>query len=255
MKISIITVCYNAEKTIESTIQSVIKQDYKQIEYIIIDGLSTDNTMNIVNNYRNKISYIISEKDFGMYDAINKGINIANGEVIGILNSDDELASNDIIRIIASEFFKNKELDSLFGDINFINNKKIFRHYSSNNWNPNKFSYGFMPPHPSFYCKKNHFRKFGFYRTDFDIAADYELLIRFFKVNGLEYLYLPLLMVKMNLGGKSTSGFKSTKKINQEIKKACSLNHLYTNYFMLYSKYFWKIFEFFPIGNLKSPNQ
>lgn len=255
MKISIITVCYNAEKTIESTIQSVIKQDYKQIEYIIIDGFSTDNTMNIVNNYKNKISYIISEKDFGMYDAINKGINIANGEVIGILNSDDELASNDIIRLIASEFLKNKELDSLFGDINFINYKKIIRHYSSNNWNPNKFSYGFMPPHPSFYCKKNLFHKFGFYRTDFDIAADYELLIRFLYINQLKYFYLNKVIVNMKLGGKSTSGISSLLKINTEILFACKLNGIKTNYLKLYLRYFYKIFEFtkfkFYVKNIK----
>lgn len=244
MKISIITVCYNAEKTIESTIQSVIKQDYINIEYIIIDGLSTDNTLNIVNKYSEKTTHVISERDDGMYDAINKGIKIANGDVIGILNADDELANNDTISLIASEFLKNKDLDSLIGDINFINNNKIIRHYSAKYWNPNKFSYGFMPPHPSFYCKKNLFYKFGFYRTDFKIAADYELLIRFLYINQIAYVYLNNIIVNMKLGGKSTSGLSSFLKINTEILYACKLNGLKTNFFKLYFRYFKKIFEF-----------
>ena len=255
MKISLITVCFNAEKTIEKTIQSVLSQDYPNIEYIVIDGLSKDGTMDIVNKYKNSIAIVRSEKDKGMYDGINKGINFATGEVVGTLNADDVFASNTIVSEIAHSFLAKPNIDSIIGDISFTNeNGKQIRYYSSAQWHPGRFVWGFMPAHPGFYCKKKIFEKLGNYRTDFDIAADYELLIRFFNVNGLEYLYLPLLMVKMNLGGKSTSGYKSTKKINQEIKKACRLNHLYTNYFMLYSKYFWKIFEFLQIENLKPPN-
>ena len=256
MKITVITVCFNAGKTIGKTIQSVLEQDYNNIEYIVIDGLSSDNTMAILEKYFDKISILKSESDNGMYDGINKGISLATGDVIGILNADDVFASKDILSKIALAFNTNSKIDAVLGDVSFVNqNDRLVRYYSSAGWNPEKFVWGFMPAHPGFYCKKKIFEKLGNYRTDFDIAADYELLIRFFKVNSLEYLYLPLLMVKMNLGGKSTNGFKSTKKINQEIKKACRLNHLYTNYFMLYSKYFWKIFEFFPIVNLKSPNQ
>jgi glycosyltransferase involved in cell wall biosynthesis len=255
VKISLITVCFNAEKTIEKTIQSVLSQDYPNIEYIVVDGLSKDGTMDVVNKYKNSIAIVRSEKDKGMYDGINKGINLATGEVVGTLNADDVFASNTIVSEIAHSFLAKPNIDSIIGDISFMNeNGKQIRYYSSAKWHPGRFVWGFMPAHPGFYCKKKIFEKLGNYRTDFDIAADYELLIRFFTVNRLEYLYLPLLMVKMNLGGKSTSGFKSTKKINQEIKKACRLNHLYTNYFMLYSKYFWKILEFFPLENLKPPN-
>jgi glycosyltransferase involved in cell wall biosynthesis len=250
MKISLITVCYNAEKTIEKTIQSVLEQDYTDIEYILIDGASNDGTMAIVNKYAQDISIIKSEKDKGMYDGINKGISLATGDVIGILNADDVFSENDILSKTAKAFYTNSEIDAIIGDIAFVNeNGKQTRYYSSAKWNSEKFVWGFMPAHPTFYCKKEIFKKLGGYRTDFDIAADYELLIRFFKVNGLKYLYLPMLMVKMNLGGKSTSGFSSTKKINKEILKACKLNGLYSNFIMLYSKYFFKVFEYYKIPN------
>ena len=245
MKISIITVCFNAERTIEKTINSVLCQDYQNIEYIIIDGLSEDNTMNIVNRYSNKISVILSERDMGMYDAINKGIGIATGEIIGILNSDDVFASTFIISELVKEFEMNSHLDSILGDIAFVNNKgNQTRYYSSKNWNPERFVWGYMPAHPSFYCKRKKLIEIGKYRTDLDIASDFELLIRFYKIYNFNYKYLPLLMVNMNLGGKSTKGISSTLKINMEIKIACQSNNLYTNYLMLYCKYFNKILEY-----------
>lgn len=245
MKISLITVCFNAEKTIERTIQSVFNQDYENIEYIIIDGMSNDNTMSIVNKYKDKVSIILSEKDKGMYDGLNKGILLATGEVLGILNADDVLASSSILCKVAQEFKNNSTLDSVIGDIAFVNNKgKQIRYYSSKNWHPGRFVWGYMPAHPTFYCKLVRIKEIGAYRIDFDIAADFELLIRFFKINKMSYKYLPLLMVKMNLGGKSTNGIRTTLKINKEVKKACLLNSLSTNYIMLYSRYFKKIFEF-----------
>jgi glycosyltransferase involved in cell wall biosynthesis len=237
-------VCFNAEKTIEKTIQSVLAQDYFDLEYIVIDGLSKDSTMSIVNKYKSNIAIIKSEKDKGMYDGINKGIELASGAVIGILNADDEFASNSIISEIAKAFHANPRLEATIGDIAFRNDaRKQTRYYSSANWHPNRFVWGFMPAHPTFYCKKELFSRFGAYRTDFDIAADYELLIRFFKVNKISFQYLSLLMVNMSLGGKSTKNLNSTIKINKEIKRGCSLNGLYTNYLMLYSKYLIKIFE------------
>lgn len=245
MIISIITVCYNAEKTIEKTITSVLNQDYNNIEYIIVDGNSTDKTMNIISNYRNKVDIIISENDNGIYDAINKGIKAASGEIIGILNADDILYNNHIITKIAEVFIESPELESVIGDIIFQDsfNKKR-RHYSSNQWSIHKFSSGYMPPHPSFYCKKNNFNKFGFYNTSFKIAADYELLIRFLKVHNLSYKYVPLIFVKMSFGGVSTRGISSFITINSEIFKACKLNGIKTNYFKLLFKYFYKVFEF-----------
>ena len=245
MKISIITVCYNSEKTIRKTIESVINQDYNDIEYIIIDGLSNDNTINIINEYTHKISQTISEKDNGIYDAINKGIKVATGEVVGIINSDDELYNNKIISTIADTYKENLNLDAIIGDIIFLNeNNDIHRKYSALKWKPSKFAWGMMPPHPSFYCKKQLFNKYGYYRTDFKIAADYELMMRYILVNKISYKYLPIVFVKMSLGGISTKNLKSNLNINIEVMRACKLNNIKTNIFKIYTKYIFKMFEF-----------
>jgi glycosyltransferase involved in cell wall biosynthesis len=244
MKISLITVSYNAEKTIEKTIQSVLSQTYENIEYIIIDGMSKDSTLEIINRYQHKISKLVSEKDQGMYDALNKGIALSTGDIVGILNADDVFASNNILSEVGN-FFKKSDVEAVIADVAFINKGgNIMRYYSSRYWNPDKFVWGFMPPHPSFYCKRELFSTLGYYRSDFQIAADYELLIRFINKNRIKYTYLPLLMVLMNTGGKSTNGIKSNIVINKEIKYACELNGLNTNYLKLYSKYFIKIFEY-----------
>ncbi len=204
-----------------------------------------DSTLKIINRFSNRISKIVSEKDHGMYDAINKGIDLATGDVIGVLNSDDAFADKNILASIAAEFQKNINIEAVIGNIAFVDDfDKTVRFYSSRRWSPNKFVWGYMPAHPSFYCYRNLFFKYGKYRTDFEIASDYELMIRFFKLNSIKYRYLPITIVYMKLGGKSTNGISSIIKINQEIIKACSLNGLSTNYFKLYSKYFFKIFEY-----------
>lgn len=245
MRISIITVCYNAADTIESTILSVVNQDYDKIEYIIIDGGSKDNTADIVSKYRKNIDLFISEKDNGIYDAINKGIQAASGEIIGLLNADDEFFNNSVVSDIAKTFIHQPELESVIGDIVFVNKfDKIIRKYSSNNWAIHKFEWGFMPAHPSFYCRKSVYGNLGLYDTEFKIAADYELLIRFLKVNKITFQYLPMIFVKMKLGGVSTSGFSSLITINKEIYLACKRHGINTNYLKLLLKYFIKIFEF-----------
>lgn len=245
MKISIITVCYNAENTIERTIKSVLTQDYKNIEYILIDGQSTDNTMEIVSKYKKDIDILITEKDNGIYDAINKGILVSTGEIVGLVNADDELYDSNVISKVAKKFINSNNLDSIIGDIVFQgDSNKIIRKYTSRGWTVNQFSWGFMPPHPSFYCKRENFIKFGLYNTSFKIGADFELLIRFLKINNVNFCYLPFVLVKMKMGGVSTQGLSSLVTINNEIYRACSLNGIRTNYFKLYSKYFFKIFEF-----------
>lgn len=245
MKVSIITVSYNAERTIEKTIQSVLAQDYGNIEYLLIDGLSKDNTMNIVNKYSEQISTVKSEKDQGMYDGINKGIQLSSGDIIGILNADDVFSDSSVLSKVALAFERDSELQAVIGDIAFVNSQgKTTRYYSAKNWNPSKFVKGFMPPHPSFYCRRELFERLGYYRTDFEIAADYELLIRFLKKEQIKYQYLPFRMVDMSTGGKSTKSVWSNYIINKEIKRACELNGLKTNYFLIYSKYLWKVLEY-----------
>lgn len=244
MKISIITVCYNAEHTIGDTILSVINQDYNDIEYIIIDGDSVDNTVQIVTKYIDHVNLFISEKDNGIYDAINKGIKASSGDIIGLLNADDEFFNSNVVTTIANSFINQPELDSVIGDVVFFNKfNKITRKYSSNNWSTKMFEWGFMPAHPSFYCRKTIFDKLGYYDSHFKIAADYELLIRFLKVNKISFRYLPMIFVKMKLGGVSTRGFSSLITINKEILIACKRHGIKTNYFKLFLKYFIKIFE------------
>ena len=248
MRISIITVVYNKENTIESAIQSVLAQNYPDIEYVVVDGHSTDGTLLILNKYIDRIDQFLSEKDEGMYDALNKGIHLATGDVVGILHADDRFAGNDIIKKIADEFLNDKNLDAVYGDIAFVKERdpyKVVRYYSSSVFRPQLLTWGFIPAHPTFFCKKKCFEKFGYYKTGFEIAADYELLLRFFTRFYIKAKYLPLRFTNMNMGGKSTRGIKSTIKINQEIIKACRQNNIRTNYLKLYSRYFFKIKEYF----------
>jgi glycosyltransferase involved in cell wall biosynthesis len=240
IKISIITVTYNSIWTLEETLNSVKHQTYPNIEHIIIDGASTDGSFELCKLYPH-ISYLVSEKDSGIYDALNKGIQIATGDIVGILNSDDTFANNKIIDQIANEFFNNSELDAIIGDVNFVSKNKIVRRYSSSGWTPSKFKFGIMPPHPSFYCKKALFYKYGLYNMTFKIAGDFELLLRFILINKINFKYLSIHMVDMKIGGLSTSGIRSNIVINKEIIKAFKLNSIKINYFFLLYRYISKL--------------
>jgi glycosyltransferase involved in cell wall biosynthesis len=247
MKISIITVVYNRERTIERAIQSALNQSYKNIEYIIVDGASKDGTMEVVNKYKDRIAVVVSEKDRGMYDALNKGIQLATGDVIGILHADDEFAESTIVEKIAAYMQQHPQTDAVYGDIGFVKEDmpdKIVRYYSSAIFNTNLFKWGFMPAHPSFFCYKKFFEYYGGYRTDMDIAADFDLLVRFLRRYNLNAAYLPMMMVKMNMGGKSTSGIKSTIRINRELKKILTEHKMPSSYLRLYARYFIKVQEY-----------
>ncbi|MCB0697452.1 MAG: glycosyltransferase [Chitinophagaceae bacterium] len=246
MKISIVTVVYNCANTIRGCIDSVLAQDYDDVEYIIVDGGSKDGTVDVVKSYESGIARFVSEKDNGIYDAMNKGIRMATGDVVGILNADDFFYSNDTLSKIAAAFKKEPELDATIADIVFVNdtNTRILRHYHAQKWKPAKFAWGFMPPHPSFFCKRHLFDKLGYYKTDYKIAADYELLIRYLYVNKINFRYLPVMTTRMRMGGVSTKNLNSIITLNKEIKRACEENHLSTNYFMIYTKYIFKPFEF-----------
>lgn len=246
MKVSIITVTYNSEKYIASCIESVLNQSYANIEYIIVDGASRDNTNTIIRSYGNRISKHISEPDKGIYDAMNKGIKMATGDIVGILNSDDFFPDRNIIAKIVS-IFNEKEIDALYGDIAFIrpeNTEKVVRYYSAKKFTPSRFKYGYMPPHPSFYAKRALFENYGMYKLGYKIAADYELLIRFLFRHKLRSVYLNDVIVYMRTGGVSNASVKSRYILNKEIVKACRENGITTNMFILSLKYFNKVSEY-----------
>lgn len=249
MKISLVTITYNSENTIRDTINSVIKQSYSNLEYIVVDGASKDNTLSIIKEYecqfKEKIKWI-SEPDKGIYDAMNKGICMATGEIIGILNSDDFFTHNNILKLIAEEFQKNKEVDAVYGDVHFVNPdnlNKCVRNYSSKVFRRSLMRLGFMPAHPSFYMRRECFEKYGLYKTDYKIAADFEFLLRLIFKNRIRTKYLPINMITMRTGGASTSGFKSHKLIMKEHLRAFKENYIYTNVGLLSLRYFYKIGE------------
>lgn len=245
MKISIITVCFNAEQTIQDTIQSVLNQRYPDIEYIIIDGGSTDRTVEVIECYRDKLAYLISETDRGIYDAMNKGIAAATGDIVGILNADDFYVDENVFSTVAN-VFKEEKVDSIFADLVYVrpnNLNKTVRYYSSKQFNPDKFSYGWMPAHPTFFVKRSIYHKYGLFKTDYKIAADFELLVRFLYRHRISYYYLNKVLIKMRTGGISTRNLKSNWILNKEIVRACSENGIKTSLLKISFKYFKKIFE------------
>jgi glycosyltransferase involved in cell wall biosynthesis len=247
MKVSIITVVWNNSKTIKDAIESVLNQTYKNIEYIVVDGASTDGTVEIVQSYGDRISKFVSEQDKGLYDAMNKGIGLATGDVIGILNSDDFYIDEFIIEKVVKEFEK-KQVDSVYADLIFVKPDKVdktVRYYDSSYFTPEKFADGWMPAHPTFFVKKWVYDKYGVFKTDYKIAADYELLTRFLAKNKISYSYMKEPIVKMRIGGASTSGIKSNYILNKEIIRACKENGIYTNWLMVLSKYPKKILGLF----------
>lgn len=243
-KISIITVVYNGEKHIEDTILSVLNQNYRNIEHIIIDGGSTDGTIEILKRYNHAIAYWRSEQDKGIYDGMNKGINAATGDIVGTLNADDYYSSPDILSSVASKF-ASTDVRCLFGDVTFVDGTtgKTTRYYISESRPERYFRWGFMPAHPTFFTYRNDYLKYGLYEIDYKIAADYELIMRFIKSYRLKYIKIARSMVTMRTGGVSTQGWKSTVVLNREIIRACRSNGVYTNMPMLYLKYARKIRE------------
>ncbi|MBN1250828.1 MAG: glycosyltransferase [Bacteroidales bacterium] len=245
MKISIITAVYNNESTIKKTIESVINQTYTDIEYIVIDGKSTDNTLNLVKNYSENISRIISENDEGMYYALNKGIKLASGEIIGFLHADDFYSNNLIIEKIANEFKKSKS-DSLYGDLQYVrkaDTNKIIRNWKSGEFIFENLKKGWMPPHPTFFVKKEIYKKLGVFDTSYKIAADYELITRFLGKYKISTVYLPIVIVKMRWGGKSNNNIKNIIIKSKEDYKSIKKNEI-GGIYTLFLKNFSKIKQF-----------
>jgi glycosyltransferase involved in cell wall biosynthesis len=237
MKISVVTVCYNSSKTIRDTIESVIDQTYDDIEYIVVDGKSSDNTLDIINEYRAHIARVISEPDHGIYDAMNKGIRHSTGDIVCILNSDDVFHKANTLTSVIDEFEKHPQIDSLLTDIKFWNFEAIKRgelRYVSSAWfSPWKLRLGWMPPHPGMFLKSKVYKDFGLYKLSYKIAADYEYMVRIFFNGKVSFIKKDICTVLMREGGASTSGISSTHTITREIVKACVDNDIYTNYFLV----------------------
>ena len=238
MKISIITVSFNSAKTIADTIESVLSQDYPEIEYIIVDGNSSDDTIKIIRKYENRISKWISEKDQGMYDAMNKGIAMATGEVIGILNSDDVYMNAHVISEMMA-LLQEKNAQVVFADLILVDHgddNKVLRYYDSGHFHPDKFRYGWMPAHPTVFVRRELYQIVGPFSMTYQIAADYEMLIRILAIQKAPYAYLPKPVVRMRSGGASTAGLSRNWILNKEIVRACKENGIYSNMAMLLVK-------------------
>lgn len=247
MKVSIITITYNSEPTLKDTIESVINQTYKNIEYILIDGGSTDETLSIIKSYGNKISRLISEKDNGLYDALNKGISLATGDVIGILHSDDFYTNNHVIQHIVSSF-SNSPVDAVYADLYYvdkINTNQIHRKWKAGIYKEAMFLNGWMPPHPTFFVKRSIYETCGNFNLNLTSSSDYELMLRFIHKHKIKLAYLPEFIIKMRIGGKSNVTFKNRIKANKEDRLAWELNNVKPYFYTLYLKPLRKIIQLF----------
>lgn len=246
MKISIITVTYNAGEFLDSCIKSVQQQTHPDIEYLIIDGQSTDNTLNIATSYDN-INHLVSEKDNGMYDALNKGLKLATGDIIGILNADDFFASETILENVANAFLTT-DAEVVYGDLWYVekhNSEKVLRRWKSDAYTEGLFQWGWMPAHPTFFARKELFEKYGDYRLDMGTAADYELMMRFLHKYRAKAAYIPEVLVKMRVGGMSNSSLANRFKANRADLKAMRLNGIKYPLMAAFLKPMRKISQFF----------
>lgn len=249
LKISIITATYNSGKTVGDTLKSVLAQTYHDYELLVVDGASKDNTLEVVKKmeplFEGRMRYI-SEPDKGIYDAMNKGIRMATGDVIGILNSDDFYTSDDALACIAWTL-ENEKVDAVYGDIHYVDDedlKKCVRYYSSKPFRRWMMRLGFMPAHPSFYCRKEVYEKYGaFDAENYRVAADFENLLRLIFVNKIKTHYISKDFVTMRTGGASSSGLESHKRIMRDHLKALKKNGVYSNIFLLGLRYLYKIGE------------
>lgn len=246
MKVSIITVTLNAEKFLEDCIQSVIRQDYHDIEHIIIDGKSTDGTLAIIEKYKDHIAATISEQDYSMYDALNKGMAMATGDIIGALNSDDMLAATNVISEIVRTF-EDKQVDAVYGDLVYVdpqNIKKISRIWMGLNYKRSRFKYGWMPAHPTFYFKKELLSVCGYYETHFFTAADYEFMARYLYHFKVSACYLPKLIILMRSGGVSNGNIFRRLRANRRDYLAMKKNKIPFAFFVSFLKPLLKLHQY-----------
>lgn len=247
MKISVITVCYNSAETIAYTLQSVRGQTYGNVEHIVVDGRSTDKTLEIVAAEGSHVVKLISEKDNGIYDAMNKGIQLATGDVVAFLNADDLYKDADVLAQVA-QVMQTEQLDALYGDVEFFRAGQqdvVVRRYNSGRFTAGRLGWGWMPAHPALFVRRALFERYGMFRTDYRIAGDFEFIARVFKHPELRHWHLPKSLVCMQMGGVSTSGWRATLQLNREMMRACRANAIQTNWLKMLVRYPLKALEFF----------
>lgn len=245
MKISIITATYNSAATVKDTLTCVRQQDHPEIEHIIVDGRSSDNTLKIVSDFPH-ITKVLSEKDNGIYDAMNKGIALATGEVIGILNSDDIFTDTTVLSSIA-KVFTDPAVKTLYADLQYVQQndpEKVIRTWRTGAFNKNNFYYGWMPPHPTFFVQRGVYEECGLFNTGLRSAADYEIMLRILLKHGVPAHYIPRVIVKMRAGGMSNATLWNRLRANKEDRLAWKLNGLQPHFFTLYMKPLRKIPQF-----------
>jgi glycosyltransferase involved in cell wall biosynthesis len=246
MKISLITPSYNSAKTIARTVESVIAQNYPDLEYIVIDGTSSDSTAEIVKNYQSQINIrFVSEKDRGIYDAMNKGLKLVSGELVGILNSDDLFDNDQVLRTVADSF-SDQTIGAVYGDVKYFSDdvNKVVRYWRAGKYRPAKLNNGWTIPHPALFVRQTVYNQVGFFNEDFKIAGDYEFILRLLKIHRTKVKYIPLALTRMYNGGISGSNLKQRKKGWEELKKAWVVNNFKVPLFFIYRRILSKIFQY-----------
>ncbi len=247
MKLSIITVSFNSAATIETTLSSVAEQTSASIEHIVVDGGSTDGTLEIINRYRSVLAHVITGSDAGIYDAMNKGIALARGDIIGILNADDFYAAEDVIAQIAT-VFEDLAVDACYGDLEYVDTSqtdKVCRYWRSGNYRPERFYHGWMPPHPTFFARRVLYDTYGSFNLALGSSADYELMLRFLLRYGAKAVYIPHVLVKMRTGGISNASLRNRLRANRMDRLAWRINGLHPRPWTMYMKPLSKLNQFF----------
>jgi glycosyltransferase involved in cell wall biosynthesis len=245
MRISVITVCFNSADTLERALQSVEMQDWPDVEHIVIDGASRDGTLAVIDKHRHHLAAVVSEPDKGIYDAMNKGLARATGDVVCFLNADDAYAAPDVLSQVAHEMQQHR-LDALLADVAFFRANdpaRMVRRYRSDHFHPKRLAWGWMPAHPALFMKRGIYQELGGFRTHFRIAGDFDFIARAFGPGKLRYRHLPRVVVHMQAGGVSNAGLRSKWRLNQEVMQSCRENGIRTNLFMILSKYPAKLME------------
>lgn len=252
MKISIITVCYNSAETIGQTIASIASQNYSDKEHIIVDGASRDQTVDIIKQAAS-VSRYISEPDKGIYDAMNKGLKMANGEIIGLLNADDFYADDDILTQVA-ETFEDPTVQACYADLVYVDKddtSRILRYWKSMPFRAGLFKHGWMPAHPTFFVRREVYEQLGGFNLEFPRQADFELTMRFLEIHQIKSVYIPKIWVKMRIGGASNNSIKGIIKGNLEAYRACKMHRLAVGPFFIARKILSRIPQFFSKPELK----